>query len=115
MDIRKFVESLTDDEVKELFFMAQETYADRLYALRVRLIDEAHDIDRQREKVAAKQQELDTQRQAVADFTDRLTTDEHILMQQKQKINAIKAVRNRTGLGLKEAKELVEKFYPVAS
>ncbi len=43
--------------------------------------------------------------------TDVLTDGEHRLMKLGKKIECIKAVRFRTGLGLKEAKDLVEKFY----
>lgn len=43
---------------------------------------------------------------------DQLTEAEHAIAKAGNKINAIKEVRARTGLGLKEAKDLVEKFYP---
>jgi len=42
-----------------------------------------------------------------------LTLAEHQLMKMGHKIEAIKSVRSRTKLGLKESKDLVEKFYPI--
>jgi ribonuclease BN (tRNA processing enzyme) len=43
---------------------------------------------------------------------DKLSEAEHNLACGGNKIMAIKEVRARTGMGLKEAKDLVEKFYP---
>lgn len=43
---------------------------------------------------------------------DGLTANEHKLCAEGRKINAIKEVRARTGLGLADSKDLVEKFYP---
>ncbi len=43
---------------------------------------------------------------------ERLTDEEHELVKNNQKIHAIKSVRMRTGLGLKDAKDLVDKYYP---
>jgi len=37
-----------------------------------------------------------------------LSADEVLFVRQREKIKAIKAVRQRTGLGLKEAKDLVD-------
>lgn len=41
-----------------------------------------------------------------------LNAEEHDLAQTGQKILAIRKIRERTGLGLKEAKELLEREYP---
>lgn len=43
---------------------------------------------------------------------DDLTQEERGLVESNNKIAAIKSVRHRTGMGLREAKELVERFYP---
>jgi hypothetical protein len=41
-----------------------------------------------------------------------LTAEEHAMAQRNEKIPAIRVIRARTGLGLKEAKDLYEKSYP---
>ena len=54
---------------------------------------------------------------AAADTVGRndLSEEEHDLAKNGQKIAAIKEVRTRTNMGLKEAKDLVEKFFPPAN
>lgn len=44
---------------------------------------------------------------------DRLTETERFAMESNRKILAIKSVRERLGLGLKEAKDFVEREYSV--
>lgn len=46
------------------------------------------------------------------DIYTKLTSKEKELASNGQRIAAIKEVRARTGFGLKEAKDLVDKFYP---
>lgn len=43
---------------------------------------------------------------------EEMTDAEHNLAKEGKKISAIKEIRNRTGLGVRESKELYEKFYP---
>ena len=45
-------------------------------------------------------------------FAETLTEEEMAMGKQGQKIPAIKAIRMRTGLGLKEAKDLFESVFP---
>ena len=54
---------------------------------------------------------------AAADTVGRndLSEEEHQLAKSGQKIAAIKSIRTRINMGLKEAKDLVEKFYPPAN
>lgn len=55
---------------------------------------------------------LETLRNLASPDLQNLTPEEHDLMVSGKKILAIKSVRDRTNAGLKEAKDLVEKFYP---
>jgi hypothetical protein len=58
----------------------------------------------------------DAVKELVEDFDPndqtRLSKDEHKLAVTGNKIAAIKSVRARTNMGLKEARDLVWKFYP---
>ena len=51
-------------------------------------------------------------RQSETILTRNMTAQEHELARSGSKIAAIKAVRQRTGLGLKDAKDLVDIAYP---